>query len=1732
MFQGALLYIPDLTNLKRILKVQPLPILNIFGKHAIVFLCAVIFCRADHVSADSKVKFLENKGQWHSKVQYRADLPGGRLFVENTTLSYNFLSQAGYQHNHDSKFPKDSIRGHAVKLNFLGANQNTYISSENKQTEYYNFFIGDDRSQWASHVNAYTKLTFNRLYKGVDLELLSQGNQLKYNFEIKPGQEPGQIRMHYQGASNVIIREEKLHIRTSVNSWQELKPFAYQLFEGKQKSVPCNYQMKGDQIVGFEFPEGYDTSRKIVIDPKVIFSTYSGSSSDNFGYTATFDTLGHAYSGGTVFGPNFPVTTGAYQTVFSGGADTSFGGSGAERDIGILKYNQSGTNVEYVTYLGGSHNEDPHSMVVNSEGDLLIFGNTGSSDFPVPNLTYKDTIDGDYDIFLAKLSKDGAQLKEGTYVGGTGWDGLNGSQQIITNTSPLGWNYGDMFRGEVIVDNQDRVYVASVTKSQDFPVSANAVQTNFGGGTQDGVAFVFNDDLTSLLHATYLGGNNDDAAYGLALDDQNNVFITGGTSSNQINFPLTGYQTAYNGDPADGFVCKLSNDLSTLQASTLLGTSDYDQNYLVDLDFKGDLYVTGQTSSDSFPVKNVNHYADSAKQYITKFDPNLDSIIFSSTIGSGNRPNPDLSPTAFQVDNCGKIYFSGWGGATNFKGNTLGLEVTNDAFQKTTDGSDFYIAVYAPGMDTLLYATYYGGLLSQEHVDGGTSRFDKNALIYQSICAGCGGNSDLPTTPNAHSRTNNSSNCNNALIKIDLNVPDLYSEFKIPQTSCVSDTLQFSNQSTLAKSYFWDFGDGDTAQGKTQAHSYDDTGTYNVRLIAFNPESCDIYDTSYRDVTIYEDVGADFSYDSLSCINSFQFNYEGNYGRSFKWKFGDAAISRKESPIYSFKDTGVHHVTLIVDSGTACVDTIVKQISINNLPRPAFSYNTDTCGSNITFYNEAGFTQQADWKFGDGTNLRTSNDTVTHQYNTSGTFQVTLITNPEKPCRDSISKMINLTTPDARFSKERLDSCQFKVRFVDTSKFAQQNSWTINGVDTFQNQDSVAFNFKNPGTYNVELVVKRFNPVCFDTLIQQITLDTLPRAAFQINRPTCSPEADIKADNQGGYPLHWNVQASDKSMDSSFFKQEDFTFLIPKNRIQYDITLRSDPLSPCADTASKNVFLDSSAYARFDYEIDTCEWFLQFDNQSVQPSQQTWDFGDGFQSNSKNPDHQYSNQADYQVKLEVQDQGCVDTYFDTISLPAIPRADFDLNQLACKPKLNINNQSQTATNYEWDLPYGAKGKFAADSIITLQDTSAFTITLNANPNGKCPDSSKKQFKPKVFASADFNLQRDPCSTSVSFKPDFPYSSEFNWHFGDGTTASSIEPEHQYSSNGQYQVQLNVKRGKCTDTVSQPLEFFLPKAGFDYIQEDCSPKVQFNNQSLYQDTSLWALGTGDSITLNSPEHTYQDSGQYQVTLIAKNDTGCMDVQDTTIQIPPFVNAKIDQNIDRCTGKAEFTDKSKRTTYRQWSIGNKTFDVDQVNYQFDSAGVYNIGFTTGNQECQDQLSDSIQIFEKPDASFAYKRDRCSNVVDFESIDSSELKHQWIFGDSRESDEVNPRHIYYLTRDYNVTHVVKNQYDCKDTVEQNVSVTNDFDKELQIPNVITPNGDGKNDYFTVKGLNPCKEYEVKVMNRWGQELYYISGQNIEVKWDGTTDGRDLSEGTYYYLINDKEGDLTREGVVHLIR
>jgi gliding motility-associated-like protein len=999
----------------------------------------------------SLIRFTENKNQWDKTILYRAQLDGGALFLEKNCFTYSFYDKETLRESHAptqykkyeenrKKNPtiaqsKTPIRSHAFRMTFINAEPFVETSANQPTYDYCNYFIGNDKSKWVSNVKNYSEVNYTNIYKNINLQIFGLQNSIKYNFYVAPKGNTGDIELLYEGISSIYLDDEgTLHLKTSLNELIEQRPFAYQWVGNKQVPVPCKFLLEGTTI-HFNFPIGYNKNKELIIDPVLVFAASSGSLADNFGMTGTYDAQGNLYSGGTAFGQGYPTTLGAYDTTYNGIVQDG------RTDVVITKYDSSGSFLHYSTYIGGAANtEIVTSLIVNAQNQLLLYGATGSSDFPVTPTAYDTTFNGGdslnfvfngtmfnkgTDIYVAKLDATGSSLLASTFIGGSLNDGVNrNNNQVLWCCDNLGnpfleydldslqYNYGDQYRGEINVDNYDNIYIASSTRSPDFPI-VNGFDASLGG-QQDAVVFKFNTHLSQLLWSTYLGGSDNDAGYAMTLDDSANIYVTGGTRS--VDFPTTAgaLQTSYKGGKADGYITRIKNDGSTILQSTLWGTVAYDQTYFVQLDKNNDVYVVGQTEG-VMPVTAGVYNNPNSGQFITKINDSLNTLLLSTVFGNGNGI-PNISPAAFLVDYCGNIYVSGWGGNIIFGPATTGMPLKN-AIQPTTDGYNFYLIVLSANAASLQYATYFGGALSREHVDGGTSRFDKKGIVYQSVCAGCGGHDDFPVTagawPNTGADVNHNiqdNNCNNGVFKFDFQVPLVDGNFIINKLSgCSPLTLNLNYQNPSGANYLWDFGNGTgSSTNENPTVIYATPGTHTITLYAFNPASCNKGDTTFQYVTVYPPILTDFNFTVVPCSDQVFFNDSSITAPiSWLWEFGDGDSSIVKNPqhIYNFKD--IYDVILISANANGCQDTADVQLDLT-LPPVTVNLSGTICKTSKIQLNANGGIAY-NWSPSNNlTNPNIANPIANPDTTTTYSVTITTINKYGDTCTQQLSTKVNV----------------------------------------------------------------------------------------------------------------------------------------------------------------------------------------------------------------------------------------------------------------------------------------------------------------------------------------------------------------------------------------------------------------------------------------------------------------------------------------------------------------------------------------------------------------------------------------------------------------------------------------------------------------------------------------------------------------------------------------------------
>jgi gliding motility-associated-like protein len=615
----------------------------------------------------------------------------------------------------------------------------------------------------------------------------------------------------------------------------------------------------------------------------------------------------------------------------------------------------------------------------------------------------------------------------------------------------------------------------------------------------------------------------------LSLDTaQTHIYVGGGTASSDFASGTTSgaWQSSNQGGIADGFICRFKNSGSyNLLRTTFIGTSSYDQVYGLKTDLENGVYAVGQTLG-SFPVSTGVYSNSGSPQFIIKLDSTLSTKEYSTVFGSGSSTHPNISPVAFMVDTCQNVYVSGWASSAITPGSsTTGLPITSNAFQSTTDGDDFYFVVFSKDAQNLLFGSFFGSSGKEEHVDGGTSRFDPDGVVYQAICASCGSGSAFPATSGAYATQKGSNNCNLGAVKIAFNLSSVDAAVVAnPASGCAPLTVNFTNNSNNATNYFWDFGDGGTATNAQPIHTFTSPGTYEVMLAANNPSSCKTDDTAYVTITVSSDtIAANFNFNLLdTCtdphiiIQNTSTTLPGHplSNATFKWDFGDGStFTGVNPPNHNYTTPGAYNIRLIMTEPDACnsPDTMIQTlIFTQEFLSAGFNLPDTLCaGLPVDFQNTSENADTYHWDFGDGNTGTDPNPQ--YVYDSPGTYTVVLIAYNPFACNtvDSATKTITIATaPTAAFSATPFQpETNVPTTFSNQSQGATRYSWNF-GDGTSSTEVNPVHQFPRTGTFNICLTAFN-NQGCYDIVCKKISATVQPLADL----PTgFSPNGDGKND--------------------------------------------------------------------------------------------------------------------------------------------------------------------------------------------------------------------------------------------------------------------------------------------------------------------------------------------------------------------------------------------------------------------------------------------------------------------------------------------------------------------------------------------------------------------------------------------------------------------------------------------
>ncbi len=611
--------------------------------------------------------FEPNRGQAEPSVRFLTDGPGYRISLTSTAAILSLRSRGRDADLADRARPLQpgpriganrsaTADREEIRLQLFGANPSPDLVGRDRLPGHVNYLRGRDTRNWLTRIPTHARVRYREVYPGIDLEYYGAGGQLEFDFIVEPGADSSVIEFMVDGAARVALEDEDLVLSLRSGEIRLRRPEIYQLSakagadRSTREPISGGFVQRAGNRIGFELA-AYDHARALVIDPRVVYSTYLGTGSQEFYMDVAADSDGNAYVVGT-------------------------------REVGVhfdgivQKLSALGTGPMYTTLFQGTDggggvpsgaDEYPLSIAVDANGNAYVAGQTNSENLPLVNAA-QSSYGGSGDAFAAKLDPDGMPVYV-TYLGGTDFD----------------------FGAGVDVD-----------------LAGNAYVTGFGGfgfpftiATGGGGAFVTKFDPSgAVVHTVCAGcgsGFNQYTGADIAVDPLGQAHVTGYTGRNFL-----GIQSA--------FVTKLSSDgMSGVYQHIRGGTGADTQGFDIALDDAGNAYFTGQTFSSAFPTTAGAFQrvldADSplcifpcSDAFVTKLDLNGLAVYSTYLGGSQNE-----SGNGIAVDDTGRATVVGRTGSDDFP--------TRNPMQPGFAGGiqDIFVTRLAPDGSELSFSTYLGG---------------------------------------------------------------------------------------------------------------------------------------------------------------------------------------------------------------------------------------------------------------------------------------------------------------------------------------------------------------------------------------------------------------------------------------------------------------------------------------------------------------------------------------------------------------------------------------------------------------------------------------------------------------------------------------------------------------------------------------------------------------------------------------------------------------------------------------------------------------------------------------------------------------------------------------------------------------------------------------------------------------------------------------------------------------
>lgn len=746
---------------------------------------------------------------------------------------------------------------------------------------------------------------------------------------------------------------------------------------------------------------------------------------------------------------------------------------------------------------------------------------------------------------------------------------------------------------------------------------------------------------------------------------------------------------------------------------------------------------------------------------------------------------------------------------------------------------------------------------------------------------------------------------------------------------CEEEALEFFNTSTAGgaelTAFEWQFGDGQGSREPGPVHIYEEGGIYSVQLTVTDANGCT--DTHEEDLQIYVKPSAAFRTESVCLGNPSTFTQLSEPGDgeilTYEWDFGDETGSSDPAPVHTYEQAGNYTVTLRVSDALGCTDTYEATAKVFSPLQVEAGPDATVCqGEPVQLQGQSapGATPAVWSDNGIGGNFSPSADNLDATYTPPADFVgeaiLTLTTNdPVNPCpivSDEVTISV-LSAPPVNFAAPAV-CFPAPVEFSISSSMENVDgiAWDFAGLDT-DNTASPSYSFPEPGAYEVTLTVT-YTSGCVVITTKTVNVFPTPAAGFTVD-PVCAGDPSVFVDRSAGNITSYNWNFGDNSASAA-----SSPVRLYEKPGAYTVELRVSNIYGCSDEVSKEAIVRTTPIAGFTAG-SSCEGeSIQFTNTSTPGDSENltyeWRFGDEQSSLLSDPTHTYAQPGKYLVSLRITDgNGCTDTYEEEIQIYANPRAAFETETVCLGTPTPFYQASEPGDgaiiSYEWDFGDGT-GSTSPNPGHLYEQPGRYTVTLTVTGDLGCSDVATREVVVYDTPEAGFIAESFCEGEAVQFTNTSTAGDAgillYEWQFGDGQGRLEANPGHTYAQPGVYEVTLSITDANgCTDTYKEEIQVYAkPEADFQ-SENVClgtpTPFYQFSEAGDGDIVSYqWDFGDGTSSTERSPRHTYQEAGDWPVTLTVTDDNSCTDVYEAFVKVfaPPAVEAGDEAAI--CQGES--------------------------------------------------------------------------------------------------------------------------------------------------------------------------------------------------------------------------------------